>query len=392
LELSGEATASAKLKDFEKIRAGGLAALKQALEFERDVLDVAAGSFELLTPLELADLKRLQEDRNRCAHPSMQSIDEAYQPTAELARSHIRNAVDILLSREPIQGKAALDRLLTDVSSEYFPTSGPDARKRFEHGPLRRARKALIRNLLVVLAKRALQEKCTAPQRKRVHAAIGGIVELHRAEGEAVLSAELPRIAEGVQDPYLLRVLWLANRVPVSWQYLGDSAQDRVTRLVKDTQDEKLIPTVVRVALEIPALEVFANNRVESLSENQFASVVAAVARPEFVARSISLLAGAKSFRHAESLLEDFVLPLAEVLTASDVSQVLATAAGNGEIWDAAKAPRLLVDLFDSTAAIHAECKPHWQALRTALSSATHSQTWNARYTSLQDRMNDAGM
>ena len=70
LDLSGDGRATAKLADFERIRAGGDGRLKEALDFEREILAVAKDEFELLTPLEKADLERLQEDRNRCAHPS----------------------------------------------------------------------------------------------------------------------------------------------------------------------------------------------------------------------------------------------------------------------------------------------------------------------------------
>ena len=56
LEMTGDARAKAKLEEFEKIRAAGDTSLKEALDFERGVLDVAANDFELLSPLEKEDL------------------------------------------------------------------------------------------------------------------------------------------------------------------------------------------------------------------------------------------------------------------------------------------------------------------------------------------------
>jgi hypothetical protein len=154
LELSGDAEARAQITTFEHIRAGGESKLKEALEFERNILDVASDKFQLLAPLELEDLQRLRADRNRCAHPSMQSLDDAYQPPAELARTHLRNAVEILLQREPVQGKAAFNRVYAEVESIYFPTDKQEAIVHFNAGPLKRARPSLIRDLLVVLTKK----------------------------------------------------------------------------------------------------------------------------------------------------------------------------------------------------------------------------------------------
>ena len=95
LELTGDKKAKKHLEDYEKIVAGGESKLKEALDFERGILEMAATDFDLLTSNELLDLNRLKEDRNRCAHPSMQAIGNVYVPSPELARTHIRNAVDL---------------------------------------------------------------------------------------------------------------------------------------------------------------------------------------------------------------------------------------------------------------------------------------------------------
>jgi hypothetical protein len=127
LELAGDANASKHLGQFEKIRQAG--DLKGSLEFERNILTVAQKEFELISDIEHIDLARLQEDRNRCAHPAMNTNDEIYQPSPELARSHLRNAIEHLLQRPPVQGKAALNRLISDIESDYFPANNEDAVK-----------------------------------------------------------------------------------------------------------------------------------------------------------------------------------------------------------------------------------------------------------------------
>jgi hypothetical protein len=41
----------------------------------------------------MSDIERLFEDRSRCAHPSMTSLEEPFEATAELARYDLRSAI-----------------------------------------------------------------------------------------------------------------------------------------------------------------------------------------------------------------------------------------------------------------------------------------------------------
>ena len=52
----------------------------------------------------------------------MSSADELYQPSAELAQYHLRNAVEYLLQHPPVQGKAALSKVMADIDGALFPT------------------------------------------------------------------------------------------------------------------------------------------------------------------------------------------------------------------------------------------------------------------------------
>jgi hypothetical protein len=125
LELSGDQNAAQFLGRVQKVREAG--DIAGALQLERTILDVARNEFELLTEHEHQDLTRLLEDRHRCAHPSLNADDEAYEPTPELVRYHLRSALTHLLVHPPVQGKAALTRLFAAVESPLFPKTVPGA-------------------------------------------------------------------------------------------------------------------------------------------------------------------------------------------------------------------------------------------------------------------------
>src|SRR5579871_6047690 len=125
IALTGDARAVLIVNELDKIIA--TQDLPGALKFERELLAKATDDFEFFSPIEQSSLVRLQEDRHRCAHPSFLVPGEVYTPTPELARSHLRHAIEFVLKHPPVQGKAALNRVLTEISSEYFPKKKEDA-------------------------------------------------------------------------------------------------------------------------------------------------------------------------------------------------------------------------------------------------------------------------
>lgn len=98
-ELSAEDDADAKklVEEFDLARTNN--DKDAAMKLERGVLDHCESTFEFVSKQERIDLQRLLDDRNRCAHPAWRGEDERFDPPAELARTHMRAAVDILLSR-----------------------------------------------------------------------------------------------------------------------------------------------------------------------------------------------------------------------------------------------------------------------------------------------------
>ena len=86
----------------------------------------------------------------------MTSDGEIFNPSAELARVHIRSAVEHLLQYPPAQGKYALDILIKEVDSDYFPTKTPNAVTSLKNSPLVKARDSLVRNFIIVLLKKLL--------------------------------------------------------------------------------------------------------------------------------------------------------------------------------------------------------------------------------------------
>ncbi|WP_146091414.1 hypothetical protein [Xanthomonas arboricola] len=81
----------------------------------------------MISAQEQVELKRLFEDRNRFAHPNINQDAEILDATPELARAHLRAAVEHVMQRPPVQGKVALSTIRASVESPYFPKNVTDA-------------------------------------------------------------------------------------------------------------------------------------------------------------------------------------------------------------------------------------------------------------------------
>jgi len=360
LEMSGDAAAKAKLLEFESARASNN--WKASLQFESTLLEVAETQFELLSPLEVIDLNRLEQDRNRCAHPSMSSSSEPYRATAELARSHIKNAVTYLLERAPVQGKAAFDRIMKDIQSDYFPRDCEKAVEFFRAGPLARARQPLVRNLVIALSKTILGEILKTAERARMFAALNAIIEMYRQQAEGILRDLLPKLVAAQSDERFYRVIFYVARVYGTWEFLGDAGQIKASNYIENASEKnafKFLP----YAIQVPQLKLLANKRLVEADADTLARVIKICKSGEYADLAIPIFEKAGSFRRAEALFEDLILPQAEYISAPQAKRVLETFCKNNQVAYAVRVPGLYLEFLQATNRLDSELKPHWKKI-----------------------------
>lgn len=326
LDLSGDKLAKKKLKEFEDICKKH--DVSGSLLFEKNVILQQHEDFELITPLERVDLERLFEDRNRCAHPSMNSPEETYAPTAELARLHLRNAVTHVLQRRPTQGKAVIDKLIAEIRSPYFPTNSQEAKDYLKRGPLGQPREALVRNWVIVILKGMLLDKDFQLQ---LSAALEASRALHRESVEATLKEQTSKIYRLISDKTLYRGLRFQALLADVWQYLEDDVTTRLELYIKNVPGRQL-STALGYALEIDALKSFALEKIESLSEEELGNCISTDANKGYLAKSLAFYFDSHSWNQANERAIKLVIPLAEFIELNDFEKILEEASDNGEI------------------------------------------------------------
>src|SRR5690606_32690146 len=121
------------------------------------------------------------EDRNRFGHPNLNQDSEALAASAELARVHLRNSIEHVLARPPVQGKAALAAIREAVDSDYFPRKTEDAIEVLRSTPLLRAKARVVREFFLGAYTSILREEPDAERFDRRLAAAMACRQMHRA-------------------------------------------------------------------------------------------------------------------------------------------------------------------------------------------------------------------
>ena len=329
LSLAGDKAAEKLSEKFELIRKSNNVA--EALAFERKLLDVARDEFELLSPVEYVDLSRIQDDRHRCAHPSHTADAEIFSPSPELARLHIRTAIEALLMHEPAQGRAALDGLLKEIQSPYFPLGEEDALKILGKGPLRRARQSLVRNFMMVLLKSMLGREGAGDFRQffRDQAALYCVKQLHLDIWRRTLASEASRLFRGVADDRLLNCCRTAMVDLEMWNYLDDGQQSRIRAFVRELPTSEI--SHIEELLTYPPIANEASLRARRMSIGDFEKAFFLALPRESAERLIEAYGAAGSFDEANRwgrVIQSF----ASSLNRMHVVKLIHAAGRNGQV------------------------------------------------------------
>ena len=130
--------------------------IRQLQAFETAILQHANKDYEFLSGAELEALERLQQDRHRCAHPAFSQDGNLYQPSPELVRAHLVNAVQALLMHPPVQGRSALIRLQADLQGNVFPQDQDSVTAYLGPKYLNHGKDVLVSDIVTVHLKQAL--------------------------------------------------------------------------------------------------------------------------------------------------------------------------------------------------------------------------------------------
>jgi len=327
LALSGDKEAEKHAEELEKTRKSG--DIAKALKFERELLELARDKFELISHIEFIDLERLQEDRNRCAHPSLVSEDQVFSPSAELARVHLYSAVSHLLQHPPVQGRYALDRLIKEIDSEYFPENKDKAKVSLTSGPLRKPRESLVRNFVVVLIKKFLKGSIDWKHKRRVAAALNATAELHPQGHCAAFSVKLSPLLRSLDDVELKRVIDFFQLIPDAWQYVESDVQQRIENFLSSLPSELL--DEMEFLLSFPPFRKQALSRIKIATRTELKACMFIFLPLEVAERFIAIFLESPNFDQANEWAKHLAI-YASDFNEDQIRRIVTCAAKNDQV------------------------------------------------------------
>jgi len=329
LSLTGDKEAEKQLEEFEKARKAG--DIAQSLKFERDILVTARDKLEFISHIEFIDLERLQQDRNRCAHPSMTSDGDIFNPSAELARVHIRSAVEYLLQYPPAQGKYALERLLQEVKSEYFPTNLDKAVIALKNSPLLKARESLIRNFTIVLLKKVLKETSDYKEKFRITSALNSISQIHKNIFDTTLNDKLSDLFKSLDDEDLDKTFHVLQNLPDSWEYLDPDVKQKLEAYVDILPKEQL--EEIDFLLTHTGLSESAKKRINTATRTDLDHPIFFDLPTPVADKIVKLFVESESFDQANNFAST-VTRYSSDFTKEQVEKIIRACGENGQIKD----------------------------------------------------------
>ena len=211
--------------------------IKGMLKLERDILDISFNDFEFIDSINLIDLKRLQEDRNRSSHPLKHSEDEIFSPSAYQARHHLQIAVEKLISESNVYGKSVLEQILNMLDEPYYPTNYKDSINILSKSYLASPRKSLLTNLTKVLIKNLLNENLDLRKEEIQKNTLKYLLDNHYHAIEETLAESLSTIVSNspLKFKNINKVLSIND---IFWEYISSDIQLLILNYIKDLPKE----------------------------------------------------------------------------------------------------------------------------------------------------------
>lgn len=387
----GEANAAKFTKDLDKAIQNNDRPKLQT--FERDLLTKAKEEFQIITEREFHDLERIMQDRHQCAHPAFVGEGVLFQPLPELVRNHIVQAIDILLSHAPMQGKSALEQLERDLFSPSFPNTAADIKTFMNTRYVERVNDSGLVKVMQSIISRLLgtdQEKYHGKE-----AQFATVLHALRSAKPALFSKELePWIkskTSSVHDERLLSLIPFTVHDPSVWSAMDAATQAEIKALIGSASEAVIKKVDIYSGLSMSDLKPALMERFISLPEQLRTEIISSHPMAEFAPHAIEFYRASKGFRSAEWNGKNLILPLAKHLDADQIKQVLDVVLTNRQVREAGENPEIIAELFDLTKDVLPKTNDIWRNFITAIGKGKKRKDYYA-YPEVRERLKQHGI
>lgn len=349
LSAMGDAAATAFLQSWDNATAAG--DIAKLLHLEAGILEDATANTQVVNRITRTHLERLREDRHLCAHPAFSAEADLFEPSPELVRLHLFNAVDLVLSQEPLQGKAIFDLYDADVQSTGFPLVYDRILDYVEQRYLARVRAQNVRNFGTVLAKSLL--KGVPAQWEPLHRKI--IPSLVAVRDRAApawpdVAQAIVRLIDSLEPANRSRAIAFVAAFPDFWPQLQDPTRTALQATIDNADPATLTDYRILAGVSLPQFRAVLLALLAGLSREQLAAAIADQPLADLWPRALEEYQGSGSWRGSEANFSDLITPFAGRLGSQQLDQLLDAINDNGQNWDAADTDTLLLAVLRNAA------------------------------------------
>lgn len=345
LSAMGDAAATTFLQSWDNATAGG--DIHKLLQLEGGILEDSTDNTQVVNRIARTHLERLREDRHLCAHPAFSAEADIFEPSPELVRLHLVNAVDLVLSREPLQGKAILDLYDVDVQSTGFPTAYERILDYVEQRYLARVRPQNVRNFGTVLAKALL--KGVPAQWEPLHRKI--IPSLVAVRDRAApawpdVAQAIIRLIDNLEPANRPRAIAFIAAFPDFWPQLQEPTRTALQATIDNADPATLTDYRILAGVTVPHFRPGLLRVIASLGREHLAAAIVTQPLADIWPRAVEEYQGSSSWRGSEANFSDLITPFAGRLNSQQLDQLLDAVIDNGQNWDATETDTLLLGVL----------------------------------------------
>ncbi len=344
-----------------KIESRNIQSLSQ---IEQELLKVACDDFELISKEQKTLFERLKEDRNSCAHPVYTSDGQIFTISSEQARMYLTYAISNLLCLGPVRGRSSVESITNDIKGEAFPHEPENAGQFLEEKYLKYSKAILLENLLEILLKAVTKDdEFWSGFQNNALRAILGLSHTKTKKHEQWMKDNLSKFCDSLESEELSNMVSLIIHDSRYWEWIGNQHRLQLITLIKKisitpkTYETPTLATALLGGVERYARHKIANKfglkdfdeifhliyikelqpilieKLQELPEIEQTKIINKHPHKGFSIIAVNLYSNAGSFRTAEHLGQNVILPMVNYFDIKYVNSVLHAAVNNSQIY-----------------------------------------------------------
>ena len=323
--------------------------LRKLLQLEASIIEDATNNTQVINRIAKTHLTRLREDRHLCAHPAFSAEAELFEPSHDLVRLHLVNAVEYVLSQEPLQGKAIFELYDIDVQSPGFPTDSKRIIDYVEQRYLTRVRSQTISNFGTVLAK-SLLKGVPAQWETLHHQIITSLVAVRDRASMAWPDTTLSivRLIDSLEPKNRLRAITIISAFNDLWPRLQEPTRTTLLHTLENINPQDLTDYHILMGVTFTPFRNALLKLRDALPQEQLKTAIAFNPLIDLWEKAIQYYSESESFRSSESNFRNLIRPFAGKLDQQQLDELLNTIIGNTQNWKAGGTPGLLHTVLDN--------------------------------------------